>query len=87
MISSRELNYGNSHNQAKNLFNVLLLKHFEERFVSQQGVSLPPFDIYVAPGFYVEYSPKVDICLLDQTSDRTICLNIIENVSTYYWLL
>ncbi|VDI48083.1 Hypothetical predicted protein [Mytilus galloprovincialis] len=81
MISSCELNYGNSHNQAKNLFNVLFLKHFEESFVSQQGVSLPPFDIYVAPGFYVEYRPKVDICLLDQTSDRTICLNIIENGS------
>ncbi|XP_063406365.1 uncharacterized protein LOC134690328 [Mytilus trossulus] len=81
MVSSRKFNYGNSHDQAKTLFNVFLLKHFEEIFVSQQGVSLPPFEIYVAPGCYVEYKPKVDICLLDQTSDRTMCLNIIENCS------
>ncbi|XP_052085665.1 uncharacterized protein LOC127723180 [Mytilus californianus] len=81
MISRCELNYGNSHDQARNLFNLLLLRHFEDSFISQQGVSLQPFEIYVAPDCYVEYKPQVDICLLDQTSDRTICFNIIKNCS------
>lgn len=81
MLSSRELNYGNSHDQARNLFNLLLLKHFDDSFVSYQDISLQPFEIYVAPGCYIQYKPKVDICLLDQTSDRTICLNMIENCS------
>ncbi|XP_052072115.1 uncharacterized protein LOC127710367 [Mytilus californianus] len=80
MISRSELSCGNPHDQARNLFSLLLLKHFEDSFLSQQEIRLQPFEIYVAPGRYVEYKPQVDICLLDPNKDGTICLNIIEIV-------
>lgn len=70
-----------AHSLGRNLFHSMLLKHFDGRFIAQQGLPLKPFEIYVAPCRYIKYKPQVDICLDDPSDNGSICLSVIEERS------
>ncbi|KAK3104036.1 hypothetical protein FSP39_023841 [Pinctada imbricata] len=75
---TEERSIGTVQTLARNLIHVLLMKHFEGQYLAHQGISLRPFEIYVAPGGYVKYNPQIDVCLSDPLDTGILCLNILQ---------